>query len=113
MKSTTAFKSEIKHTQNFAHKDFWSKNQVPGKTHKGKTSERGEAFIIKSSRRIFLAVVIFTKLNTQNYLVLCAHTQRRKLCHQLLNFFVLKSVHNTTVTTLNGVQLASKFMQAC
>jgi hypothetical protein len=38
----------------YLHKDFWS-NSDPGKTHKGKTSERG-IFIIQSFKEKFFAI---------------------------------------------------------
>jgi hypothetical protein len=79
MKSATTFKSEIKHTQKFAHRDFWS-NLDPGKTHKGKTSERGEAFYYSEFRENFLLQQRYYQQNFTNLSQVCPKHFPRKQC---------------------------------
>jgi hypothetical protein len=50
MKSTTTINSEIKTNPEINTHRFWS-NFDPGKTHKGKTSERGDFIIIFKAPR--------------------------------------------------------------
>jgi hypothetical protein len=61
------FNAEIKYQQyaklrKFIDKDFWS-NFDPGKTHKGKTSERRLFIIIELLRNFFYSIFIFRNLH--------------------------------------------------
>jgi hypothetical protein len=65
------FNAEIKYQQHaklrkFIDKYFWS-NFDPGKTHKGKTSERGIFIIYGLLRNSFIAY-LFLEIKTQTYL---------------------------------------------
>ena len=65
------FNAEIKYQQyaklrKFIDRDFWS-NFDPGKTHKGKTSERGLFIIYELLRNLFYNSLIFNK-KLQTYL---------------------------------------------
>jgi hypothetical protein len=61
------FNAKIKYQQyaklrKFIDRDFWS-NFDPGKTHKGKTSERGLFIIYGLLRKIFYSIFIFRNLH--------------------------------------------------
>jgi hypothetical protein len=61
------FNAEIKYQQyaklrKYRHKDFQS-NFDPGKTHKGKTSERGLFIIYELLRNFFYSIFIFRNLH--------------------------------------------------
>jgi hypothetical protein len=48
----------MQNSENYRHKNFWS-NIDPGKTHKGKTSERGLFIIYELQRNFFYSIFIF------------------------------------------------------
>jgi hypothetical protein len=54
MKSATAFKSEIKHTQKFAHRDFWSKIKTLEKPTRGKPVREGRLLLFRAQEEFFL-----------------------------------------------------------
>jgi hypothetical protein len=52
----------MQNSENFRHINFWS-NFDPGKTHKGKTSERGRFLLFRSFREFCYSIFIFRNLN--------------------------------------------------
>jgi hypothetical protein len=99
------FNAEIKYQQHaklkkFIDKDFWSNFDL-GKTHKGKTSERG-LFIIyellrKKSFTAYSSSEIYTNLSGHS----CSFAPR---------FLNQKSVHCMAVPAIKAVRNVSKFM---
>jgi hypothetical protein len=81
-------------------------NQDPGKTHKGKTSERvreGRILLFRAQERIYFTTIIF---NNKKYRLILFSMPTHSLemrAKQLLDLCVEKYVQGTTVTTFNVV----------
>jgi hypothetical protein len=101
------FNAEIKYQQyaklrKFRHKNFRS-NFDPGKTHKGKTSERGLFIIIELLRNFFYSSLIFSK-NTNLSQKIYARLLQKNSRMQLLEICTRNPYNCTAATTINAVR---------
>ena len=107
------FNTEIKYQQygklrKFRHKNFRS-NFDPGKTHKGKTSERGFFIIIELLRNFFYNSLIFSK-NTSLSQKIYARLLQKNSRMQRFEICTRNPYNCTTATTINDVRNSSKIM---
>jgi hypothetical protein len=107
------FNAEIKYQQyaklrKYRHKDFRS-NFDPGKTHKGKTSERGIFIIYELLRNFFYSIFIFRNLHKLIWTFF--HKNPFEQSWKMLLDFCPRNPYNcTAVPTINVVRTVPKFV---